>query len=250
MIPRHVKQLSEEMVRDGVQRDPIMIDRDSATVLDGMHRLAAFNEMRIENAVCCSVDYGSHAVTLGRWARVFTTKNGSSLEAHLSGFEGARRTTIAEAFESLQRRSSVAAVLTGSSAYLIGTGPGTNEVRNVMTEFDRMGEDNGWERAFIPEEEVDVPLQEKRRFVVLARRLTKDDILSAARSGILFPCKTSMHSIDPRPVAANYPIKELNAATTSTLREKLGGREGRLEPPGAFYGGRRYKERLLFLNED
>ena len=46
-IPEHVRGLTAEMKRDGVQRDPIIIDQDTATDLDGMHRLAAFLALEI-----------------------------------------------------------------------------------------------------------------------------------------------------------------------------------------------------------
>jgi ParB-like chromosome segregation protein Spo0J len=64
VIPSHVEGLAAEMKRDGVQKDPIIVDGDTMTVLDGMHRLAAFVSLGVENAVCCSVDYSSPAVKI------------------------------------------------------------------------------------------------------------------------------------------------------------------------------------------
>ncbi len=247
-IQRHVKELVLEMLRDGVQKDPIIIDRETATVLDGMHRLAAFQELGVENAVCCAVDYSSRAIALGRWARAYTPSQAGSIHDVLGSVESARRTTLAEAFSALERREVAVAVLTSDVAYIVGRPP-QEEVGAVMLAFDRIAEQLGWERRFVPEDDIDIELQERRRVVLLPRKLMKDDVVAAARSGKLFPCKTSMHAIDPRPVSVQFPVSELGRATSEGLRLRLRGGEGRLSPPGSMYEGRRYKERLLFLDQ-
>jgi hypothetical protein len=249
VIARHVEQLAAEMIRDGVQKDPIIIDRESAAVLDGMHRLAAFQKLRVGNAVCCSVDYGSQAVSLGRWARVFSLREGDSLKKDLETLGNVKRAPLAEAFSALDRREIALAVLTQDAAYVLG-GAEFDDSSAATAAMDKLAEQQRWERTFVPEDEVDVPLQQMRRIVVLPRRLTKDDVVRAAKSGKLFPCKTSMHIIDPRPVAVNFPIGELNEATPAKLKERLGGSKGRVLPPGSTYEGRRYKERLLVLSQD
>jgi hypothetical protein len=92
-------------------------------------------------------------------------------------------------------------------------------------------------------------LQDKKKIIVLMKRLTKEDIVSAARTGALFPCKSSMHVIDPRPVGVDFPVGDLNKATSGSLEKLLEGRGGRVLPVNSVYGGRRYKERLLLLSQ-
>ncbi|MDG6985208.1 MAG: hypothetical protein JRM73_00485 [Nitrososphaerota archaeon] len=250
VIPRHVQQVAAEMARDKIQRDPIIIERESAVVLDGMHRLAAFRELKIENAVCCSVEYSSTSVSLGRWARVYGMKEGDRVTDALAEVGGTKRANLAEAFSALDRRDASFAVLTPDAAFLSDGKQGHEHIVSSVAALDRMAERRGWERGFVSEDEVDVPLQDPRKVVVLLRRLTKEDVVSAARSGRLFPCKTSMHAIDPRPVAVDFPIAELNDADTAKLKRWLGGNEGKILPRGSSYGGRRYKERLLVLSKD
>ncbi len=249
-IPEHVKGLAAEMKKDGVQRDPIMIDQETATVLDGMHRLAAFRALKVENAVCCSVDYSSKAVSIGRWARVYAMKNGDSAAEALRWANTTRRVTLAEAFDALDNKDAGLAVFTSSAAHLPAGRMGLAGAIDAIAEFDSRSADRGWKREFVPEDDVDIPLQSERNIVVLVRRLGKDDVVAAGRSGKLFPCKTSMHRIDPRPVAVNFPLTALNGTTTASLRKALEGRNGHLLPPNSMYEGRRYKERLLLLNQD
>ena len=249
-IPSHVQGLAAEMKRDGVQRDPIIIDLESLTVLDGMHRLAAFISLGVENAVCCSVDYASSAVKLGRWARVYTLPIGFPLPEILRRSGLTRRSTLAQAFDALEGRDTGLALLTPNSAFLPEGTLDLGPAMETVSDFDRMGEADGWKREFVPEDDVDVPLQSDRNIVLLVRKLRKDDVMNSAKSGRLFPCKTSMHVIDPRPVAVDFPMSELGGATSASLRRRLEGRHEQLLPPGSLYEGRRYKERLLLLNQE
>jgi len=249
-IPDHVRGLAEEMRKEGIQRDPIIIDQETATVLDGMHRLAAFGVLKIDNAVCCSVEYSSKSVSIGRWARVYSIKRGDSAAAALGRAGLTRRATLAEALDDLDSKEAGLAVLTSNAAYLPSGRMDLTRAIDTIEDFDAKSVENKWERKFVPEDDIDVPLQSDLNIVVLVRRLGKDDVVEAGRSGKLFPCKTSMHRIDPRPVAVNFPLTELNGATTAGLRKALAGREERLLPPNSTYAGRRYKERLLLLNQE
>jgi len=247
-IPAHVAGLTAEIRRDGVQKDPIIIDRDSATVLDGMHRLAAFGVLGLENVVCCAVDYSSKAVTVGRWARVYEVKGDSPADV-LARFEVKRRVTPAEAFSALEGRDTGLAVFASGNAYLPEGRLDLSRAAAAIRAIDRHSEARGWERRFVPEDDIDFPLQSERSLVVLMRRLSKNDVVAAATTGRLLPCKTSMHRVDPRPVAVNFPLNELNGATTASLQLLLAGTGERMLPANTMYEGRRYKERLLLLNQ-
>jgi len=247
-IPSHVVGIAAEMKRDGVQKDPIMVDQESLTVLDGMHRLAAFLALGVENAVCCSVEYASQTVALARWARVYTMPKGVGLSDAAKSSGLTRRTTLAEAFETLDGRDVGIGLLTPDAAYLPEHNLDLGQAIDMVLSFDRLSESEGWQREFIPEDDVDVPLQSGRKVVLMVRRLRKEDVVNAARSGKLLPCKTSMHRIDPRPVAVNFPVADLDAASSMSLRKKLDGIQEHLLPPDSMYEGRRYKERLLLLN--
>ncbi len=247
-IPSHVEKIASEIERDGVQKDPIIIDHDSATVLDGMHRLAAFGSLGIENTVCCAVEYSSRSVILGRWARVYSLRRGYAFEGLLEPSGITRRATLADAFHALESKEAQVAALTPAAAFLPARKLDFELALATIASFDRVAEAEGCQRSFVPEEDLDLPLQSGRNLVLLVRRLGKDDVISAGRSGKLFPCKTSMHRVDPRPVAVNFPIEQLNEATTAGLRERIASGREELLPPNSLYEGRRYKERLLLLS--
>jgi hypothetical protein len=249
-IPSHVERIASEIKQEGIQRDPIIIDSESNAVLDGMHRLAAFARLGLESAVCCPVDYGSKNVNLHRWARVYSSGGSGDLSQALFDAGISRRSTLAEAFASLDARKCGLAALS-SQLVLLPTAPRDLQgAFAVIRGLDAIALELRWKREFVPEDEIDSALQDDRKVVVLVQRLGKDDVVAVARSGRLFPCKTSMHTVDPRPVAVNVPIERLGSMTGTELRKQLQSSGGKLFPPGTYYRGRRYKERLFILNPE
>ena len=72
VIEALVTKLSEEIRRDGVVRDPLIIDQNDKVILDGMHRFNSLKRLKCRFAPCCLLDYMSPQITVGSWFRVFT----------------------------------------------------------------------------------------------------------------------------------------------------------------------------------
>ncbi|MDA4121154.1 MAG: hypothetical protein OK404_01960 [Thaumarchaeota archaeon] len=247
-IPSHVEAIAEDLRRDHVQKDPILIDGRSRAVLDGMHRIAAFHKLGLENAVCCSVEYDRDSVLLGRWARVYEDAAVRELELLVKEVGFGRQASRTQAISELDKRKTGLAAFLGESVLLPDRKMTVAEAFAMVREIDKASQMGGWGRKFVRDDELDGIEQLQRKLIILVERLLKSEVVSAAVSGKLFPCKTSLHSVDPRPVAVNFPISELSNATTADLQELLGKTEGRILPANSVYGGRRYKERLLLLN--
>jgi len=237
-----------ELRHDGVQKDPILIEEENGSVLDGMHRLAAFARLGLENAVCCAVDYSSDSVSVGRWARIYVARSPKDVEEAVRNEGITRRSSLSEALNELEKRKAGLATISSHGVLLPRNSTSLAEVFSMIRRLDTTSEIKGWKREFVGEEEIEREIRTPGRLAVLVERISKKDVVEAARSGNLFPCKTSMHAVDPRPVAVNFPIPELKYATTTLLQDRLSRSEGRLLPPNSFYHGRRYKERLLVLN--
>lgn len=248
-IPAHVEQIARELEKDGMQKDPMLIDGRTGTVLDGMHRLAAFAFLGVRRAVCCSLDYRSPEVAVRRWARVYRADGLDFREVlHAKGLT--RRLAKAEAMEGLDERREGVAVIVGGEALVHAGRADLEAALRFVEDLDSAAVANGWRRRFVAEDEAAEKEGGLDEAVVLVQRLRKEDVLAAALGGKLFPCKTSMHRVDPRPVAVRYPLAELAGATTASLQQLLSTREKRLLPEDSYYEGRRYKERLLVLNPE
>jgi hypothetical protein len=248
-IPENVEKVRGELQSDGVQKDPIMVDVASGAVLDGMHRLAAFRQLGIGRVVCCEVDYSSWNVALKRWARTYANDDPAGFVKAAGELGISTERTWSEALAQLEARSAPLAVLAGGRAYVAEGKGGLERSFGLVDGLDRLTAERKWARGFVPEDELDAMVKGSGKSVSLVQRLGKDDVVAAARTGNLFPCKTSMHTIDPRPVAVGFPTDRLGAATTHSLGEWLAGKTQRLLPGGSVYEGRRYKERLLLMED-
>jgi hypothetical protein len=247
-IPSHVEAIAEDLRRDRVQKDPILVDEKSRAVLDGMHRIAAFHKLGLENAIACSFEYDRESVLLGRWARVYKAEALGELQKAVAGAGLTRRALRSHAISELEQRKAGVVAFLGESVILPERKMTLAEALATVRGIDEVSQMRGWNREFVPDDEIDAIEQRNEKLIVLVERLLKTDVVSAAVSGKLFPCKTSLHSVDPRPVAINFPTAELGKATTADLQGRLGKTEGRILPRNSVYGGRRYKERLLLLN--
>src|SRR5512136_1822416 len=69
VIPAVVDQLAESIVKDKVLRHPVMVDKNSLVVLDGMHRVAALRKIGCRRMPVCLVDYNNPAIGLFEWYR-------------------------------------------------------------------------------------------------------------------------------------------------------------------------------------
>jgi hypothetical protein len=247
-IPEQLQKLTSQIKKDKVQKDPVIVDRETGTVLDGMHRLAAFAQLGLENVVCCLLDYSSTGIELKRWARVYEVKQKMLLSNALEELGFNRVVTLNEAFGAIENRSAGAAAFTQHSCRILPKSPDLSNAFKVVRSLDSLSNSLGWRRSFAREDEIDVALQGTDNMVVLVERLGKQDIVNAARSHRLFPCKTSLHTIDPRPVALDYPTEFANDSS-ERLREFMAKRSPKMLPAGSVYEGRRYKERLLLLDQ-
>jgi len=249
-IPAKSDKLCLDMKKEGIQRDPLIVDRGSGTVLDGMHRLSAFKKLKAEHAVCYLVDYSSKAVTLERWVRVYEVRRAELLQPMLENLGLSRRVSLTEVFGLVEARKVALGIIGAKGCYVTeGRGQTLATSFQLVRELDTVFSTLRWDTSFASEDEIDFATQDPKHLVALTPKLNKQDVLNAARSGQLFPWKTSMHVVDPRPVAIDFPLADLMSAhpPTAQLEAILRDSQQKLLPPNTAYKGRRYKERLLLL---
>ncbi len=246
-IPAHVDDLARDCAREGVQKDPVLADTRTGSVLDGMHRLEAFKRMGLRNVVCCSLDYGSGATTISRWGRVYSGPSWEGL-ARLAKDSGlTRELTPQSAVKELSVKGAGVAVMNGDVAMMPEGRMGLDGGFGIVRRLDGGAEARGMRRTFVSEDELQAELRDRQKVVLLVEKLDKADVVEAANTGNLFPCKTSMHAVDPRPVAVNIPLEEIRSGRSARLDAMARQPGGRILPPSSVYEGRRYKERLLLL---
>src|SRR5579875_2437060 len=134
-IPESVLKLKQNLIEDGVQRDPIIIDSRTLTILDGMHRHRALTELSAKLGVVCRVDYSDSRVKVKRWLR--SAKFDDKRVSELSKTTGLRISMSRdEAIRLVDSRASVAALVRGRKALASLTAGGPFDSFSVVRSFD------------------------------------------------------------------------------------------------------------------
>jgi hypothetical protein len=257
IIPEMLKQLSNEIVADGVIKHPVIIDKNSFVVLDGMHRVAAAENIGCKKIPVCLVDYFNPSIVLGRWFRaivgmkdlndVYDVLNRLNLkfeevkldEAEKLVSNGTFPAFIAYASGSIIVKTAVKDVM---EAYLI--------VANIEKEL----KNKGLKISYELESDAISMLKAKKIDAILAMPfIKKEDVIKYGLEGKLFPHKSTRHVIPARPLGVNVPLellrkdnlsdKEANAALLRILESK----KLKKFPPGSIIENRRYEEEIYMF---
>ena len=240
-VPQLSDRLARRMIRDGVQKDPIMVDEKSLIVLDGMHRLEALRRMGAKQAVCSLVDYAGDGVKLFRWFRLV---------------ENPRETFVSDMRRELEMTDEVSLswsdaafdsglTLTHSGrAYVAKAGEGTDSVTKAVRKFDGMTRAAEMWIEYIDEGTASPELLKGNYMALLTPKFKKEEVINAAMQGRPFPPKTTLHVFPLRPMGINYPIEALRSQ--GDMLEKLleTRRPRRIDAP-SFYRGRLYREPVV-----
>jgi hypothetical protein len=250
--PELTAKLTQAILRDAVQRDPIIVDATTGTILDGMHRRRSLQEIGARNIVCHLVDYSSPRIVLQRWIRVLRRTSEGLLLPLLDSVGIDRAVSTEEAFDQVEGVGKSVAILTQGKCYVPQRAlRSVAECYELVKKVDIVSSRFGWKQDFVDEEYLDVELSSRTNVVVLAPKLTKQDVLQAARTGKLLPHKTTMHLIDLRPLGVDYPLLELKKERPSKemLTDKLRTSRVSLKTPPYTHLGRTYKERVMVLEK-
>jgi len=191
--PFRFKELMKEIVEDGFQRDPIIVDKESSVVLDGHHRRNILKTLGYSKIASYQVQYMEDSIIrVKTWYPIVleskrrlmqiiknhgieltsTTKNNSLNLLVLKG----------KTFQIATDRREVMNALAGKiELKYVST-------KNIALSVVQEGEASG---AFIFEP------------------VTKEDVIKAALSNDPFPPKTTRHIIPSRPKNWFTPLKKL-----------------------------------------
>jgi len=62
-----LENLAAEIRMDEALRHPVIVDKESFVVLDGMHRVAALKILNCQRIPACLVNYKSPSISVGAW---------------------------------------------------------------------------------------------------------------------------------------------------------------------------------------
>ncbi|MFQ5763257.1 MAG: ParB N-terminal domain-containing protein [Candidatus Bathyarchaeia archaeon] len=254
------RMLAGKIKRDGVQRDPIVVDRDTRVVLDGTHRAAALEMLDCDKVGAWIVSYRNPSVRVSRWMRcihgLIDIKQVAELSPNLT-FTWTTLNSLDEINPDTLPSTAGIHILTRNS----WTASSDHEAMEPFTLYEHIGrmekrvKDRGCSITYNTLDDALVLLRSRQADVLLIPPiLSKDSIVTLAMDGKLLPPKSTKHTFAFRPLGVNIPLTLLKSETTlQSARWKvvqlLKGKHPRFMPPGSTINGRRYEE-VAWLYEE
>jgi hypothetical protein len=250
--PKLLNQLVKALRKDKVLKHPIIVDRNSLTVLDGNHRTEALRQLGCTFVPTCMVDYMTPRIKVECWYRSIgmgNSRNKSNLLEVFWNFSKSKA-DVTENNPDLER---TIALLTQEKAFLMDSNfASLEEIYKSLKMIESKVRDLGLKVYYDTEEDAMRKLREREAIAVIAAPpLSKDLILKTASGGERFPCKATRHIIPARPMGINFPLDSLKgrslAKASVLFLDSLKQKRLRLLQAKSTMNGRRYDEPIFLF---
>lgn len=252
IIPEMLDKLIRKIGEDKVFKDPIIVDKKTLVVLDGMHRVAAAKALGLKYIPVCLVDYDDPAIGLYAWAR--GVRN-ISLNDVLSLLKG--KYVIEEVGDPneglalLEERKIIALITDGKTCYgIVSEASDIKSMYDEVKKIERLVEGAGGEVSYYTENEaISKARSSEISAAIIPPRITKEEVRAVALRGEVFVHKATRHIIPSRPMNISVPLDWLYGThpldvARKSLVEYLQKKSIRRLPPGTVLD-RRYDEELF-----
>lgn len=232
-VPEHLKKLYSTMKRDNYVESPIVVDKETHVVLDGVHRVKVLGKNFLPSighgGLGCSyipaflVDYRESVkkgtVKISRWYRVI--RNHFNVEEMLSHFNDQKEYKVTyrpsnEVEEMLDKRRVVTAFLLSDGEHHVlevKNYPRTikehyNLINQIYYEIMRILEIKS--PVYMTEKDAEKAVIDGRAAAALiVPHVNCEQVIASSLNGDVFPPKTSRHIVEGRPIYTYIPIKWL-----------------------------------------
>jgi hypothetical protein len=255
-IPNMLESLIERIREDGVLKAPVIVDRKTLVVLDGMHRVEALRKLGCRFICVCLVDYMNPEIRVDRWCRVIlggldvqeAVNVATDLRIRLEPL-GMNETSHDEGLSQLIFRGSCYRLLTPHSDPLTSF----KTVRDFELRLKSMGFKVEYEAHQDAEERLEDGIADA---VLCPPKIRKEQVVELARAGRVLVFKATRHIIPARPLGVDVPLSLLrdDGLSVEEANERLSSMLSRRKlvhlSKGASWNGRRYEEDLYAFEGD
>jgi hypothetical protein len=251
-IPSLLDSVKQDIQRTGYQRDPIVIDRKTRLVLDGMHRRAALQLLSSQFALCVAFDYLDDEIILQRWLRYFIAPDRQMLDEIIDIFKLKRVENHEVAMQTVNSHNSSMALLSSRESYVGEKSWDLGTLYRRLSDFDKIAAIRGIKVDFCPDSDQNNLFLSESVFVLYPSPLSKQEIIALASGHRLLPFKTTRHLVPIRPMGIYFPLQLLKdedlGACNSYLASLISNSSVKLVQPDSWYEGRQYSEVLAIFN--
>ena len=251
IITASVEKLIKAFKMDKYAKHPILVDKETLVVLDGMHRTVAFKHLGYKLIPVCLMDYKNPKIMVKRWFRTIITDQKTSKDLH-NKLQELGYTLLETTEDELQRKIDnkqlTIGIVTEEKCYgIVKKTKNAKEtyeyIKQIETKLESLRYKSGYETS-------DDAIRKAKEGNVLAAlttpQITKQDVVDVALAGEVFVHKATRHVIPARPLFVNVPFSWMNLDPTEANKrfvDHLSKRKLKRLPPGQTLD-RMYEEEL------
>ncbi len=255
IIPFRLNKLKASIERDGVQSAPIIVDRSTHVVLDGMHRTAIMKELDCRFTCVCLLDYFDPTISIQRWCRIIPAPF-SKMDAEKLLKELDLRLEPYDLVKSPDDDGGLLLIFKDTGYRIVSDSSDLLDVFKKSYQLERRLQEWGYVIQHCTESEAkeDLTSGSYEASLYLPKIDKKEVVELATEKKILTP-KATRHKLPARPVAVNVPltllrdqnisIEDANKRLADILRKKQLTRYD----PGMEWMGRTYDEVLYVFSD-
>jgi hypothetical protein len=233
IIDESVQKLIKAFKNDMYAKHPILVDKETLVVLDGMHRTWAFKHLGYKLIPVCLMNYKNPHITVKSWFRTIIDEQKTGLQ------------------RKIENQEYTIGIVTSKHFYgVVGKTRSIKETYEYIKQLEENLESVGYKIGYETRDDaISKAKAGKIVAVVTAPQITKQDIVDVALAGEVFVHKATRHVIPARPLFVNVPFTWMNLEpkeANKRLVEHLTKKKLKRLPPGQTLD-RRYEEELYIF---
>jgi hypothetical protein len=255
VIETSVDLLSREIQKEGLVRDPLLVDQEDNVILDGMHRFSSLKTLKCRFAPTCLLDYDNPQIKVGSWSRLFTVDNPAAFATKLLSEAGLDFSTSRTSLKKTSYNPHTIIMTADGTEYFLSEKLDLLEQTQTAVRLEKTLTSRGHAVDYQSEMTATEHLRTgPTNFIICLPIFTRQQIRECGLQNRLLPHKATRHVIPSRPLRVDVPLELLKRSSLTVeeanreLGELLATRRVERKPPGSVVDGRRYQEELLLFS--
>jgi hypothetical protein len=254
-IDSRLENLRKRIEEDGVQSAPILVDRETSVVLDGMHRTAVLKQLGCRFTCICMLNYFDPRIKVKRWCRIIPKPFNHRLAENIINNLDLSMEPY-ELIKAPDKEESLILVFREKAFKII------DEFGDILETFRRINHVetklNSWGYDVVHCTEAEaIKYVREGNFdaAIYMPKVSKENVLKVAKRKEVFTPKATRHKLPARPVQVNVPLDLLRDGDISLidanykLKEILSNKKVERFEAGKEWNGRIYDE-VLYVFEN